>query len=117
MCIGGPKPAGSVASSSEKAPTVSSSLAFTVIVNSPRSIRRPLPGARTNAVSFDSDMRHLLSGLASAQGSDLPERVLLHDLAAAKCPEVAAADLDPLAVGRRAGQRPFRCTPVTVDEV
>src|SRR5262245_46070787 len=48
---------------------------------------------------------------------DLPERILLHDLAVAECPEVAAADFDPLAPRRRPGQGPLRDTPLAVDEV
>src|SRR4051812_2884824 len=49
MCNGGPKPAGSSASSSENAPSVSSAAAFTDTLNPPRSIALPSSGRRTKA--------------------------------------------------------------------
>ena len=52
-----------------------------------------------------------------ARRSDLPERVLLHDLAVADGPEVTASDLDRLSLGRRSGQGPLGGPAVTVDEV
>src|SRR3954447_6210689 len=47
--MGGPKPAGSVASSKANASPVCAPVAFTDIVNAPRSIFRPWPGWSTNA--------------------------------------------------------------------
>src|SRR5262245_38663834 len=49
--------------------------------------------------------------------SQLPVRVLLHDLAVAERPQVAAADLEPLTVCCRAAQRPLARAAVAVDEV
>src|SRR4051794_5223734 len=49
MCSGGPNPGGSLASSSEKIPPVSSPVALSAISNGPRSICRPPPGGTTNA--------------------------------------------------------------------
>src|SRR5438874_6910147 len=49
MWSGGPNPAGSSASRSEKIPFVSSELALTVIAKGPRSIDLPSPGPSTYA--------------------------------------------------------------------
>src|ERR1700754_2521764 len=48
---------------------------------------------------------------------DLPVRVLANDLAVRELEQVAAADLDPLAVRARAGQEPLRAAAVAGEPV
>src|SRR5829696_5476187 len=77
--------------------------------------RRPWSGTRpgtTRSTCLTSRRRAISPGRA-----DLPEGVLLHDLTVAERPEVAPADLDPLARGRRAGERPLGGAAIAVDEV
>ena len=79
--------------------------------------RRPSdgPGGRVRRRPHQRERpRPQLIGLV---GPDLPERVLHHDLTVAEGPQVAAADLDAMAVGRRARERPRRRAAVAVDEV
>src|SRR5437879_7617374 len=62
MCSGGPKPAGSSASSNVNEPLVSSRDAFTDMRNPPRSIDLPPPGPRTNAWLTSAPHGHLSTG-------------------------------------------------------
>jgi hypothetical protein len=72
-----------------------------------RAMQRPESGSLTDR----GDPKSL------ARGSNLPVRVLLHDRAIAEGPQIAAADFDPLSVGRRSGQGPLRRPAVAIDEV
>src|SRR6188472_4171107 len=54
----------------------------------------------------------------SSQFADLPERVLAGDrVVVSECPEVAAPDLDSLALDRRSGDRRLRNATAAGDEV
>ena len=106
MCIGGPKPAGSVASNSENAVPVSSAVAFTTIVKSPMSMRRPSPGSSTNARWVDSGTPFLLlienygirgRRLVHPAGPDRP-------LLGQSTLRIEARDVDPARDRRRAGR-------------
>src|SRR5215203_2511806 len=69
-------------------------------------LRRPSVRPPAGACTFPASGR-----------ADLPERILLHDQAVAERPQVAATDLDPLALGRGPGQGPLRGPAVAVHEV
>src|SRR6266511_479658 len=58
-----------------------------------------------------------LRGESSGRIHDLPERVLPHDLVAAERPDVAAPDLQPVARGGGAGERPLGHAAITAHEV
>src|SRR6188508_3223424 len=49
--------------------------------------------------------------------ADLPVGVLLCDLPVAECPQITAADLDPLTFSRRSAQRPFRRAAIASGEM
>src|SRR5262245_3569565 len=93
----------------------------------PRSKYSRIEGTSSTAISSPSstptrpspspNVTSFTQRLPDSSLDDLPERVLADDLVAAERPQVAAADLEAVAVDRSARQRPLRYPLITRDEI
>ena len=59
----------------------------------------------------------VLDGLLASAFHEFPVGVLAGDLVALELEQVAAPDLDPVALGGRPGEQPLRAAPVAADPV